>query len=98
MNEAHYILKDMVMTEDSYGLVQESDTFVFKVDRRAHKIEIRNAVEKAFGVRVLSVNTCITSSYKKNIRGRAGQKSVIRGFKKAFVRVHHDDISKIPLI
>ena len=50
------ILLRPVISEKSYALMDEH-TYVFIVDPRASKIEIRAAVEDAFGVRVASVNT-----------------------------------------
>ena len=45
-----------VVSEKSYALM-DADVYVFVVDPRATKIEIRHAVEQAFDVRVTSVNT-----------------------------------------
>ncbi|MBF0197741.1 MAG: 50S ribosomal protein L23 [Planctomycetes bacterium] len=94
----HYVLKKLLLTEDSYRLVQEGNTFVFQIPRDKNKIEVKKAVESAFGVKVVSVNTSIASSKKKTIRGQFGRKAVVNGIKKAFVKVHQDDVNKIPLI
>jgi len=95
---AHQVLKKLILTEDSYNLVQEQSTFVFEVPRDKNKIEVKKAVEEAFSVKVTSVNTVVTPSKKKTIRGQFGRKTTVRGFKKAFVRVRDEDVSKIPLI
>lgn len=94
----HEILKKLVLTEDTYELVQEQSTFVFEVPREKNKIEVKKAVEAAFGVKVTSINTIITPSKKKTIRGQFGRKTRILGVKKAFVRIREEDVSKIPLI
>lgn len=94
----HKVVDKIVLTESSYALVQESDTFVFKVRRNRNKIEIKKAIQDAFGVRVVSVNTMVTPGKVKAVRGRAGSSTKIHGSKKAFVKVHRDDVSKIPLI
>lgn len=94
----HDILKRMILTEDTYSLVQEQSTFVFEVPRDKNKIEVKKAVESAFGVKVKSVNTIITPSKEKSIRGQNGRKTRILGYKKAFVRIREEDVSKIPLI
>lgn len=94
----HEILKKLVLTEDSYELVQNENTFVFEVPKDRNKIEVKKAVEGAFGVKVRSVNTVITPSKKKTIRGKFGRKTVVPGVKKAFVRLREEDVSKIPLI
>ena len=45
-----------VISEKSYGLLDENK-YTFLVDPDANKTEIKIAVEKDFGVKVLSVNT-----------------------------------------
>ena len=45
-----------MISEKSYGLM-DRNVYVFVVDPQATKIEIRQAVEQAFGVRVDKVNT-----------------------------------------
>lgn len=50
------VLRRPVITERATELM-ESNKYVFEVDRRANKTEIRQAVEKIFGVSVLKVNT-----------------------------------------
>jgi large subunit ribosomal protein L23 len=94
----HEIIKKLLLTEESYRLVQEDNTFMFKVDKRANKIEIKKAVEASFGVKVLGVTTSITSSKSKTIRGKFGQKVRVPGVKKAFIKVRSEDLSKIPLV
>jgi large subunit ribosomal protein L23 len=94
----HEVLKKLVLTEDTYELVQDQSTFVFQVPREKNKIEIKKAVESAFGVKVKSVNTIVTPSKTKTIRGQFGRKTRILGVKKAFVRIREEDVSKIPLI
>lgn len=94
----HEVLKKIVLTEETYNLVQRQHTFVFRVDQRRNKVEIRQAVEKAFGVRVTDVNTCIRPSKYKALRRKPGKFGVRPGGKKAYVKVHPDDVAKIPLI
>ena len=49
------VLKKPVLTEKSLTLLRENK-YTFDVDVNANKIEIRNAVEKMFNVKVESVN------------------------------------------
>jgi len=56
VKNAHAILVRPVVSEKSYALMDEN-VYVFVVDPAATKIEIRQAVEQAFGVRVTNVNT-----------------------------------------
>ncbi len=53
------VLKSPVVTEKS-TLLQENGKYVFKVDLKATKHEIRRAIEAAFDVQVTSVNTLRT--------------------------------------
>jgi large subunit ribosomal protein L23 len=46
-----------IVSEKSYDLIEASNTYTFRVDRRTTKTEIRQAVESIFGVKVIRVNT-----------------------------------------
>ena len=76
------VLKRPVITEKSGGL-SERGQYVFEVDRRANKAMVKQAVEKAFDVNVLSVNVMVM----KPKMGRYGQRAVIKksAWKKAIV-------------
>lgn len=56
MRNPHEVLIKPVVTERSTGLM-EQNKYTFKVDPKANKIEIKNAVEKIFKVNVLNVTT-----------------------------------------
>lgn len=56
MNEFS-VLKKAVMTERSTMLKSKWNQYVFQVDKKANKNEIRSAVEKLFKVSVLAVRT-----------------------------------------
>ena len=56
MKDPREILLKPVVSEKSYSLLDENK-YTFLVDPRANKTEIKIAVEKVFGVRVVSVNT-----------------------------------------
>jgi large subunit ribosomal protein L23 len=51
------IIKKPVITEKMTAISEKLPQYAFIVDRNANKIEIRNAVETLYGVKVLSVNT-----------------------------------------
>ena len=53
---AYDLIKRPIITEQSMERVADK-TYVFEVDRRAGKIEIKKAFEEAFGVKVAKVNT-----------------------------------------
>lgn len=50
------IIKKPIVTEKSTRLM-EMNKYCFMVDRRANKIQIKEAIETIFNVRVLDVNT-----------------------------------------
>ena len=54
-----------VITE-KYSKMNEKGRYAFVVDKDANKIEIRNAIEKEYGVNVQSVNTYITAGKSKS--------------------------------
>jgi large subunit ribosomal protein L23 len=56
MRDPMSVLVRPVVSEKTYGLMDEG-TYVFVVDRSATKIDVRHAVEQAFGVKVTKVNT-----------------------------------------
>jgi large subunit ribosomal protein L23 len=56
MRDASTVLIRPVVSEKSYALMNRN-VYVFVVDPAATKIDVRHAVEKAFGVRVDKVNT-----------------------------------------
>ncbi|MDA8297923.1 MAG: 50S ribosomal protein L23 [Actinomycetota bacterium] len=88
MSERTVLLRP-VISEKSYGLMDQG-AYVFVVDPRASKIEIRDAVEGAFGVRVASVNTLNRKGKRKRNRRVAtfGRRS---DTKRAIVRLVGED-------
>jgi large subunit ribosomal protein L23 len=76
-----------LITEKNTDLMQQ-DQYTFEVARAANKIQIREAVERLFGVRVKAVNTLNVKPTRRSRairRGRGriyGQES---GWKKAVV-------------
>jgi len=63
------ILKRPVMTEKSNTQGDEQNQYTFEVDRRANKMQVKDAVETAFNVKVLDVNI-INIPAKKGRYGR----------------------------
>jgi large subunit ribosomal protein L23 len=56
MRDATTVLRRPVISEKSYRLMN-GNVYVFVVDPRATKVDVRHAVEQAFGVHVEKVNT-----------------------------------------
>ena len=57
MRDIYRIIDTVRMSEKATLLQEHENTYTFKVDRRANKIEIKNAVEKLLNVKVLGVRT-----------------------------------------
>jgi large subunit ribosomal protein L23 len=62
-----------VISEKSYGLV-EKNKYTFVVAPNANKTEIKIAVEKVFGVQVISVNTLNRPGKRKRTRSGYGKR------------------------
>ncbi|MFM7757575.1 MAG: 50S ribosomal protein L23 [Crocinitomicaceae bacterium] len=83
------IIKKPLITEKATSASEKLNRFTFEVDRKANKIEIKNAVEKMYGVHVTEVRTSNygggKSSVKYTNKGIVEQKS--KQWKKAVVTV-----------
>jgi len=80
--ELHSIIKRPLITEKSTTSRDQDNKYVFEVDKRANKIEIGNAVEKIFKVKVIDVRTMNMAGKKKRMGKIVGQKN---DWKKAIV-------------
>jgi large subunit ribosomal protein L23 len=89
VSDKRNVLQRPVISEKSYALMDEG-TYVFVVDPRASKIEIREAVETAFSVRVSSVNTLVRKGKRKRNR-RSNSFGSRPDTKRAIVRLAGDD-------
>ena len=70
MTPTQIIKRPIVLTEKAASLKELANQVVFEVDLRANKIQIADAVEKLFSVKVESVNTLIQRGKIKRV-GRA---------------------------
>ena len=82
-----------VVTEKSSGEIQEGK-YTFKVNKKATKIDIKNAVEKLFEVKVLNVNTVMVKGKEKRVGRNVGKTS---DWKKAIVTIDTNDSEKFYL-
>ncbi len=67
MKDPRDVILEPVVSEKSYALLDDG-VYTFVVDRRASKIEIRDAVESIFNVRVEKVNTLNRKGKRKRNR------------------------------
>jgi len=89
MNEHFDIIETVRLTEKATLLGEKLNKYVFRVSPRANKLQIKNAVEKLFGKKVLDVNTANCGGKKKRQRQAAyGRTS---HWKKAIVTLKEGD-------
>ena len=72
-----------VITEKSESL-KLNNVYVFKVNKKANKTQIKNEIEKLFGVKVVSVNTINVVQKKRRVGRYTG---LTTAYKKAYVKL-----------
>jgi len=90
--EQRLIIQKPIITEKSTALKEQANRYVFKVDQRANKRQIRKAVEELFNVKVKKVTTTIYRGKPKTVMNKAGRFTG-RGsnWKKAYVTLAEGD-------
>ena len=71
------VIRAPVITEKATAL-SEHNKVVFKVAMSATKPQIKEAVEKLFDVKVVSVNTLVRKGKEKRFRGTLGRQSDVK--------------------
>lgn len=74
MESFYKIIKRPLITEKTFDLIERENKLVFIVNKSANKNQIKRAIENIHNVKVIGVNTLITS----------------KGEKKAFIKLHLD--------
>ncbi|MCK5229990.1 MAG: 50S ribosomal protein L23 [Desulfobulbaceae bacterium] len=82
MNDVFSVIKKPCLTEKATKLQDDYNQIVVKVDSGANKIEIMDAVEKLFNVKVAKVRTANMHGKKKKVGKYIGHTS---NWKKAVV-------------
>ncbi len=90
--DPHRIIKSHISTERTTRLREANNEYVFEVEKKATKMVIKEAVEKAFKVKVASVRTIIVPG-KIRTMGRYSGKTPT--WKKAIVRLKKDNVISI---
>lgn len=80
-------IRTIFKTEKSNSLLANG-IYVFDTPLNLTKKDIKSQVEKIFGVRVISVNTCAYDGKLKRFRGISGK---TRSYKKSFVKLAPGD-------
>ena len=81
------ILLEPVLSEKA-NLLREQGKYVFKVDPRANKLQIKEAVRSLFNVHPISCTVMVVGGKPKRLRYRSGYTAT---WKKAIVRLPKDE-------
>ena len=84
---ARQVLLAPVVSEKSYSLI-EASKYSFRVHSKAHKTQIRQAVEELFDVKVIKVNVLKVQPKPKR---RGASQGTRPGWKKAVVQLRAGD-------
>jgi large subunit ribosomal protein L23 len=97
LGDAYSVIRRPILTEKTHDQIavgqkpgkEKQARYTFEVHPKATKPQIRKAIEVAFGVKVLSVNTIITMPKRKvfRLRGRGSRPGYRRTVKKAVIRL-----------
>lgn len=86
------VLVRPVITEKVNNQMETTGRYTFVVDKRANKLEIKQAVEEFYGVQVSGVNTIVVPGKNKSRFTQAGLlKGVKSSYKKAVVTLAEGD-------
>lgn len=77
-----------IVTEKATKLTDKLNRYTFRVSLDANKYQIKDLVEKLYGVKVVSVNTAIVRGKNKSRYTKSGLlRGKTQGYKKAFITV-----------
>jgi len=82
--ELFEVIKKPLITEKASFLKEKNNQICLRVDRRANKVEIRQAVERLFKTQVVEVKTLNSLGKKRRVGKNVGKRS---DWKKAIVKL-----------
>jgi large subunit ribosomal protein L23 len=82
--ELYEVIKKPLVTEKATLQKEKNNQICLRVDRRANKVEIRQAVERLFKTQVIEVKTLNILGKKRRVGKKQGKRS---DWKKAIVRL-----------
>jgi large subunit ribosomal protein L23 len=86
--DAHQVVLRPLISEKSNHLSETLNKYTFRVHPQANKIQIRNAIEELYGVRVVSVRTQNRAGKPKRYKMKPTRTTA---WKKAIVSLHEED-------
>jgi large subunit ribosomal protein L23 len=78
VKDANNIIRNPLITEKGSRLSEKENKYLFQVDRRANKIDIRNAIKEIFKVAVQKVNIVNQIGKLKRVRHKPGMTAAIK--------------------
>ena len=72
MKDSYQILKNMLRTEKGTNLAVQNK-YLFEVDKKANKLEIKKAIEDIYNVEVRKVNLVTMRGKVKRVRFKPGR-------------------------
>jgi large subunit ribosomal protein L23 len=87
---SYAVIKRPLVTEKGTGL-SLANKYLFEVDMRANKPQVKTAVEKAFNVQVTSVNIIVMKGKPRSGRRARRRTTYSSDWKKAIVTLAADD-------
>jgi len=84
LKTANDIISQAILSEKSTIIKEKENRYVFKVNPLANKLEIKKAIESAFGVKILDIKTINVKGKTKRLGRFVGKRS---SWKKAIVRL-----------
>ena len=82
------IIKGPIITEKSNDLLENEGKYTFKVALEANKVEIKQAIEAIFNVKVLDINTVKVLPKRRRVGKYEGYRPA---YKKAIVKLAKDE-------
>ena len=86
--DEYQIIKKPIHSEKSVFARESNNSYCFEVDIKANKIQIKNAIEKLFSVKVKKVRTMVRKGKKRRIKNVIG---VTKTKKRAIVSLKGED-------
>lgn len=91
MKGIYDVIQSPCLTEKGNFLQESESKVIFKVDRRANKIEIKKAVESLFNVTVAKVATANMTGKRKRVGARSA--GITSNWKKAYITLSEGKIN-----
>ena len=85
------LVKYPILTEKTIRLIEQNQ-YSFAIDPKANKVDLKQAIEQLFDVKVISVNTSLLPLRKRRVGKFIGKKA---RYKRAIVKLASEDSIRI---